>query len=73
MIQEIKDEILQGDPRYTIRDNTGNVLNDNVDIALKTPLVEQGTPINRQMIQNIQGDLYTQDRFNIPKVVKETY
>lgn len=44
---DIKDEILSGSPRYTIRDNNGNVLQDDVQIDLKTPVVEEGTPINK--------------------------
>lgn len=64
MIQDIKDEILSGDPRYAIRDSSGNVLNDNVDISLKTPITQEGTPVNRALFRNLQGDLYTQDRYN---------
>ena len=66
MLQDIKDEILSGDPRYTIRDSSGNVLNDNVDISLKTPIIQEGAPINRALFRNLQGDLYTQDRYNVP-------
>ena len=65
MLQDIKDEILSGDPRYAIRDSSGNVLNDKVDISLKTPITQEGTPVNRALFRNLQGDLYTQDRYNI--------
>lgn len=71
MIQDIKDEILSSDPLYTIRDNSGNVLNDNVDISLKTPITQEGTPINRALFRNLQGDLYTQDKYN--KIENITY
>ena len=71
MLQDIKDEILSGDPRYTIRDSSGNVLNDNVDISLKTPITQEGTPVNRALFRNLQGDLYTQDRYNITTVTQE--
>ena len=64
MIQDIIDEVLESEPRYTLRDSVGNVLNDDVDIALKTPVVEEGTPINRALFRNLQGDLYTEDRYN---------
>lgn len=64
MIQDIIDEVLESEPRYTLRDSVGNVLNDDVDIALKTPVVEEGTPINRALFRNFQGDLYTTDRYN---------
>lgn len=73
MIQEIHDEILSDLPKYTIRDKTGNVVTDDADIALKTPVIQEGTPINKALINNIQGDLYTQDRYNMvsPEVVGE--
>lgn len=78
MIQEFKDEVLDTnlqpdvEPRYTIRDNAGNVLNDNVKIELKTPVIENGTPLNKATMGNIQGDLYTSDRYNKPVVSKES-
>ena len=64
MFQDIKDEVLSGEPRYTIKNSSGNVLNDNVDISLKTPITQEGTPVNRALFRNLQGDLYTQDRYN---------
>lgn len=72
MIQDIKDEVLDVslqpdiEPRYTIKDNNGNILNDNVRIELKTPVIGNGTPLNRATMANLQGDLYTQDRYNVP-------
>ena len=64
MFQDIKDEVLSGEPRYTIKNSSGNVLSDNVDISLKTPITQEGTPVNRALFRNLQGDLYTQDRYN---------
>lgn len=72
MFQEFKDEVLDPslqpdiNPRYTIRDNNGKVISDNVQIDMKTPVVQNPTPLNRANIRNLQGDLYTQDRYNIP-------
>ena len=72
MYQEIKDEILDpslqpdANPRYTIKDNAGVVINDNVQIDMKTPIVQNPTPLNKVTLGNIQGDLYTQDRYNTP-------
>lgn len=71
MFQDIKDEVLSGQPLYTIKDSSGNVLNDNVDISLKTPITQEGTPVNRALFRNLQGDLYTQDRYNITTVTQE--
>lgn len=59
----IKDEILnvsaQPDvnPRYTIRDNNGNIISDNVQIELKTPVLQEGTPINKVLLENIQLEM----------------
>lgn len=72
MIYDIKDEILSGDPRYTIQDNEGKAINDNVQITLKTPLLEEGTPLNAALLKNFQGDLYTQDRYLNPPLIKTT-
>ena len=72
MFQEFLDEVtdtsLQPDrnPRFTIEDNNGKVINDDVQIYMKTPLVQNSTPLNRANIRNLQGDLYTQDRYNTP-------
>lgn len=66
MLQDIKDEVLSGQPLYTIKNSSGNVLNDNVDISLKTPITQEGTPVNRALFRNLQGDLYTSDRYNTP-------
>lgn len=72
MYQEIKDEIL--DPslqpdendRYTIKNNKGVVIHDDVQIEMKTPVVQNPTPFNRATMGNIQGDLYTLYRYNTP-------
>lgn len=54
---EIKDEVLSGEPRYTIRDNQGNILQDNVDITLKTPIIQEGTPVNKVLFDNLKVDI----------------
>lgn len=72
MIQEFKDEILDtsgqldNKPRYRIRDNNGTVIYDNVTLEVATPVVQEGMNINKAKVENLQGDLYTQDRYNIP-------
>ena len=71
MFQDIKDEVLSGEPRYTIKNSSGNVLNDNVDISLKTSITQEGTPVNRALFRNLQGDLYTQDRYNKLNMISE--
>lgn len=72
MFQEFLDEALDfslqpdTNPRYTIKDDNSNIINDNVQIDMKTPVVQNSTPLNRAYISNLQGDLYTQDRYNTP-------
>ena len=70
-MMEFLDEVLDTssqpntNPRYTISDNAGNVINDNVQIDMKTPMVQTGTPLNKATFDNLQGDLYTVDRYNM--------
>jgi len=42
-MNNVIDEVLAGDPRYTIKDNGGTTLYDNVQINLKTQVT---TPRN---------------------------
>lgn len=70
MLKDIKDEILDtssqldGNPRYVIRDNNGNVVTDDAQIELKTPRIQEGTPLNKALFANLHGDVYTSDRYN---------
>lgn len=72
MFQDFKDEVLDPslqpdtNPRYTIKDNNGKVISDDVQIEMKTPVVQNPTPLNRANIRNLQADLYTQDRYSTP-------
>ena len=59
MIQEFKDEILDtsgqldNKTRYRIRNNIGEVLQDDVQIEVKTPVTQEGTAINSELLKNI--------------------
>ena len=64
MLQDIKDDVLAGEPLYVIEGSDGTILQDNVKITQKTPVVEEATELNRATLANLQGDLYTQDRYN---------
>lgn len=63
---EVKDEILQGEPTYDIVDGLGNVVLEDVKIEMKTPVVQEGTPINKALFDTIQDDFDSTYR-NIPK------
>lgn len=70
-LENIKDrvpvEVLEnGAIRYGVYDNTGNLLRYEY-IKREDEPIEEGTPVNKALIDNIQGDLYTQDRYNIPR------
>lgn len=54
---EIKDEILTGEPRYRIRDNNGNILQDNIAIEKTTPVKQEATPINKKLFQDLYNDI----------------
>lgn len=74
MIQDIKDRVpvnvLSNNAiRYGIYDEQGNLLRYEY-IKREDEPIETGTPINRALFSNIQGDLYTQDRYNKPTVAK---
>lgn len=56
-MQEIKDEILEGEARYRITDNNGNIIQDNVNIEQITPVLQEGTPINKALFDNIGGEI----------------
>lgn len=61
---EFKDEILNGEPRYRVRDIDGNLIHDNAAIEMSTPVVQQGTPLNKPFFENIQAYIKSTDRYN---------
>lgn len=46
---EVKDEILDGEPLYRIRDEAENIIYDNVTIEMTTRAIQEGTPINKAL------------------------
>lgn len=72
MIQNIKDRVpvnvLSNNAiRYGIYDEDGKLLRYEY-IKREDEPAEEGTPINRALFSNLQGDLYTSDRYNKPVV-----
>lgn len=55
---EVKDEVLEGEARYRIRDNNGNIIFDNLTIEQITPTTQEGTPINKALFESLQNDIY---------------
>lgn len=56
---EILDPSLQPDPnpRYTIRDNKGNIIHDNIQIEMKTPVVQNGTALNKAFFTKLYNTI----------------
>lgn len=78
MIQDIKDRIptkvlSNGAIRYGVYDENNNLLRYEYIKREDEPL-EEGTNINRALFKNLQGDLYTNDRYSLitPTVSEET-
>lgn len=60
---EVKDEILTDEPRYVIRNSSGQVIEEDVTIEMTTPVVQEGTPLNKALFDSINEDFET----NIPR------
>ena len=56
--------------RYGVYDEDGKLLRYEYMKREDEPL-EEGTPINKLLFNNFQGDLYTQDRYNATEVSYE--
>lgn len=54
---DVIDEVLSDKPTFTIKNSAGEILHDNVQIELKTPVIQEGTPINRALFQSIIKDI----------------
>lgn len=63
---DVKDEILEGEPRYNILDNNGTPIQNNVQINLATPVLQPGTPINKGLFDSIKNDISLTDKYNLP-------
>lgn len=58
-MNNVIDEVLANSPRYTIKDNGGTTLYDNVQIDLATEVTTLGTALNKALFDSIQADLNT--------------
>ena len=54
---DVIDEVLSDKPTFIIKNSAGEILHDNVQIELKTPVIQEGTPINRALFQSIIKDI----------------
>ena len=67
---EIKDEILESEARYRIRDNQGNIIFDNLTIEQITPIIQQGTPQNKVLYDSIKSGNDLVQKYNLPIILK---
>lgn len=52
---EVKDEVLNGEPLYRIRNKEGNVILDNVTFEMITEVLQSGTPLNKALFDSIKN------------------
>lgn len=63
---EVKDEILNGEPRYRLKDENGKVIYDNLSIEQITPTIQEGTPINKVLFDSIIYGILHSNLYNVP-------
>lgn len=54
---DVIDEVLADKPTFVIKSKDGDILYDDIQIELKTQVVQEGTPINRALFQSIIKDI----------------
>jgi hypothetical protein len=52
-----EDEVLNGAERFDIMADDGTIISENVQIALRTPVATEGTPINAANLSKIENQL----------------
>ena len=67
-MKTVIDEVLNGEPLYQIIDEvTGKVISGRAKILLTTPVLQEGSPINKALFDSIQGDVYRVDKYTMPE------
>lgn len=54
---EFQDEILNGEAKYRISDDSGNILHEKVKIEMITEVLQAGTPLNKVLFDKIKSYL----------------
>ena len=67
---EVKDEILEGEPLYRIRDRDGNIILDNVTIEMITKVVQEPTPVGLKLFSRIEDNNNLVKTYNVPTITK---
>lgn len=56
-MKDFKDEILADEPKYRIRDENGNIILDNVTLEMITSVIQEPTPLNKALFDDIYGNI----------------
>lgn len=65
---DFKDEVLNGEPKYRLKDENGKVIYDNLSIEQITPVIQEGTPINKVLFDYIIYGILHSNLYNIPTI-----
>ena len=57
MLVDVKDEVLAGEPLYNIKNAAGEITDSNVKIELGTEVLEEGTPLNKALLDKVTQNL----------------
>lgn len=68
---DFQDEVLNGEPKYRILDENGNVIYDKVTIEMITELLQVGTPLNKALFDKINSRLCLINKYNNPDMIIE--
>ena len=60
---DFKDEILSGEARYRVRNDSGDIINDNVIIEQITPVTQEGTELNKALLDKLISRLQLSCRY----------
>lgn len=63
---DVQDEILNGEPKYRITGDAGNILAENANIEMTTPVQQPGTPLNKALFDKITSRLALCSKYNNP-------
>lgn len=69
---EVKDEVLDGEAKYRIRDKDGNIVLDDFTMEQITTLLQIGTDINKQLFDSIHDHLIFNSKYHLLKGLTES-
>lgn len=58
----VKDEVLGSEPRFRIRNNNGDIVQNNIIIERISPVVQEGTDVNKKLFDDLRKVYVKYDR-----------